>query len=61
MNRDHEIGYEDLSFDEWHMLTGLPPEAYAEWLELDTETRRDVVGIFQDPEACDAIREARDC
>lgn len=59
-NRDHEIGFENLDWDQWHMLTGLPREAYDEWLTHDPETRRDIVGIFQDPDECEAIREARD-
>lgn len=60
MDREHEVGYENLGWEEWHMLTGLPLEAYEEWLGYDEETRRDIVGIFQSPEELDLIREVRD-
>ncbi len=56
-DRSHEVGYESLSWADWHMLTGLPREAYDEWLEMDAESRRDVVGMFQEPETMDEIRE----
>ena len=57
-NRDHEVGYEDLTFEEWEPLTGLPREAYDEWLELSAEDRRGVVGIFTTPEEIQAVRAA---
>lgn len=57
-SRDHEVGYENLTYEEWFPLTGLPKEAYDEWLEKDVKTRRDIVGIFTDPEQIQAVREA---
>ena len=57
-NRDHEVGYENLTYEEWAPLTGLPREAYDEWLTKDVETRRGIVGIFTTPEEIEAIREA---
>lgn len=42
-------GYASLTQEDYHMLTGLPPEAYEEWLKLDEESRIDVIGIFQTP------------
>jgi len=59
-NRSHEIGYEDLCFEEWHMLTGLPREAYEEWLNLSMQERRDIVGISQEPESLKMLRDAQD-
>ena len=46
-----------MDFATWNMLTGLPREAYEEWLQKDPVTRADIVGMFQDPEAMDEVRE----
>ena len=54
--RTHEIGYENLTYEEWAPLTGLPLEAYEEWLTKDTQTRRDIVGVFSTPEEIQAVR-----
>jgi len=57
-NREHEIGYEHLTYEEWAPLTGLPREAYEEWLTMDEASRRDVVGVFATPEQIQAVRDA---
>ena len=57
-DREHEVGYEYLTFEEWEPLTGLPRAAYDEWLTLDAEDRRGVVGIFTTPEEIQAVRAA---
>ena len=54
-DRSHEVGYEDLGFEDWHMLTGLPPAAYEEWKGLGIQERRDVVGMFQEPETMEDL------
>lgn len=59
MDRSHEVGYENLDWETWHMLTGLPREAYEEWLAYDELTRRDIVGMFQSPDEMEILREAR--
>ena len=56
-DRSHEVGYEDLTFEEFQIYTGLPRGAYEEWLTLDVESRRGVVGIFTTPEEIQAVRE----
>ena len=56
-DRPHEEGYEDLGWEDFHMLTGLPREAFEEWKTHDPLTRRDIVGIFQEPETLEALRE----
>lgn len=59
-DRSHEIGYENLTYEEWAPLTGLPRETYEAWLKIDAASRRDVVGMLQDPEIMSGIREMAD-
>lgn len=53
----NEQGYENLKFGEWTMLTGLPLEAYEEWVKLDPQSRRDVVAQQGEPASADELRE----
>lgn len=54
--RQHEIGYENLAWEEWAPLTGLPKKAYDDWLTLSEKDRRGVVGIYTNPEEIQTIR-----
>ena len=49
----------DLAWEDWHMLTGLPREAFDEWLLEGPEVRREIVDMFQTPEDMDTIRKER--
>lgn len=59
-DRSHEVGYEHLTWEEWEPLAGLPREAYDDWLAKDVQTRRDIVGMLQEPETMAELREAAD-
>jgi len=57
-DRPHENGFENLNWPEWHAKTGLPKQAFEEWLTKDALTRRDIVGIFSNPDELQKINEA---
>jgi hypothetical protein len=54
--REHEVGYENLKFDWWHILTGKSYEAYLRWKVLSPKVRRDIVGISTNPEQIKKLR-----